>query len=175
MINEGGKYHWQCTTCSIEVVTPEGALPYATVDGRQVNGRLASRYYLIPSCKARVPKPATTAHEGRPSAVRDHEMRTCYDALGRSWVEATIGPPRYDEDGELDLDWEMGLLQLYSAVNVLNLEAEDLIDMVRDRMAERDRQRVKDRGVHFSGETSMSPATAFAKKVAAKFSVPRRP
>lgn len=165
-ITEDGKLHWRCQRCQLEVITETNVIgPSVTASGRLVNGKLVSRFYVLPSCKAYAPKQAPDNGTDRkkvgigrdPFAARDHELRTCYEALGKPWVEATIGPRKFNADGSIDLDWEMGLLQLYAAVRVLTLEAVDLIALVRERMRDRAKTAVGDLSTRFKDPASVPP------------------
>lgn len=178
-IEDGDEIHWICRLCHLVVVTPGSARhPTSALPGRTVNGAVVGRHYPLPSCSVVAPKPppdkscsaaprlppdgrtapARASRMDDPFSARDHELRTCYEALGKSWVEAAIGPRKFDAEGDLDLDWEMALLQLYSAVYVLNMDAVDLIDVVRDRVRERTRRTIVERGLHYGSPATERPA-----------------
>lgn len=136
-----GGWVWACAVCELIVETPrQDVSPASVVLGRRVNGHRVSRNYMLPSCKVKVVRaPAPTADVGRstdPYRSRSHEYATCCTALGPGWVAATIGPRRRNSEGGLDPDWEIGLLQLYAAVRALDLDAVDIIPVIRKRMQE---------------------------------------
>lgn len=131
---------WTCTRCNLAVTTIGGSSePKSVVHGRTVGGVEVGPDDKLPDC---VPVPDHPELGRDPRERREHELRTCIIALGKSWVERAIGKRSYDDAGDIDPEWELKVLRLYTAVRALDLDALALVPTVHARMRDVSRQRV---------------------------------